>query len=113
MVTKKEIRTFKGESGTTHTWHYDPAIFKNGPYKVEIEYPNDYVWEGTIDKADMLAPSATPSKPGPTHSTPTVSKYPKDRDTSKDESIPISQRMFTHPEGHLIGYTRAKMLGLV
>ena len=41
------------------------------------------------------------------------SKYPKDRDTSKDESIPISQRMFTHPEGHLIGYTRAKMLGLV
>lgn len=43
----------------------------------------------------------------------TISKYPKDRDTSKDESVPISQRMFTHPQGHLIGYTRAKMLGLV
>jgi hypothetical protein len=115
MVTKKEIRTFKetGRYDIIHKWYYDPEIYKNGPYKTEVEYPEDYVWDGVVDKADMLSPSATPSKPGVTPSTPTVSKYPKDRDTSKDESIPISQRMFTHPEGHLIGYTRAKMLGLV
>jgi hypothetical protein len=108
MVTKKEIRTFveTGRYDIIHKWYYDPAIFKHGPYKTEIEYPENYVWDGVVDKADMLSSSTISS-------TPTVSKYPKDRDTSKDESIPISQRMFTHPEGHLIGYTRAKMLGLV
>jgi len=107
MVTKKEVRTFTeiGRHKIVHKWYYDPEIYKNGPYKTEIEYPDDYVWEGTIDKADMGTPStSTPSAPP---------KYPRDRDTSKDETIPISQRMFTHPEGHLIGYTRAKMLGLV
>lgn len=107
MVIKKEIRTFveKGRYDVVHKWYYDPEIFKNGPYKVEIEYPDNYVWDGVIDKADMGTPSTSTSSAPP--------KYPRDRDTSKDESIPISQRMFTHPEGHLIGYTRAKMLELV
>jgi hypothetical protein len=115
MVIKKEVRIYKetGRYDIIHKWHYDPDKCKTGPYMTEIEYPEDYVWDGVVDKADMLPLSATPSKPGTTPSTPTVSKYPKDRDTSKDESIPISQRMFTHPEGHLIGYTRAKMLGLI
>lgn len=99
---KKEVREFKGENGIKHFWHYDPAIFQNGPYKVEIDYPEDYVWEGTIDKADMISPSIS-----------IPNQYPTNRDTSKDETIPISKRMFTHPQGHLIGYTRAKMLGLI
>jgi hypothetical protein len=41
-------------------------------------------------------------------------EYDEDKDTSTDTSVPITKRRWTNPaNGKLVGYTRAKNLGLV
>jgi len=68
-------------------WYYDHSKSQNGPIKVEIGYANDKTDVETIDEL---------------------------KDTSRDTSIPLTKRMWTNPaNGKLVGYTRAKNLGLI
>ena len=79
-------REYKNNDGTTSTWYYDHSKTTNGPIKVEIGGINDK----TIEVINEI------------------------KDTSQDTSIPLTKRMWTNPaNGKLVGYTRAKNLGLV
>jgi hypothetical protein len=87
----KYSREFKNADGTTSTWFYDTERFANGPYRVEIGYPKDTDYNKVFEE-----------------------EYDEERDTSTDTSIPITKRRWTNPaNGKLVGYTRAKNLGLV
>jgi hypothetical protein len=86
FIETKFTREFKNTDGSTSRWHYNPEVFPHGPFKVEIGYAGD-------DEV-VLAEEET--------------------DTSKDASIPITKRKWTNPaNGKLVGYTRAKGLGLI
>jgi hypothetical protein len=79
-------REYKNTDGTTSVWYYDHSKSQNGPIKVEIGGINDK----TIEVINEI------------------------KDTSQDTSIPLTKRMWTNPaNGKLVGYTRAKNLGLV
>jgi len=80
-------REYKNDDGTTSTWYYDHNKTTNGPIKVEIGGINDKISFITEDEP---------------------------KDTSQDTSIPLTKRMWTNPaNGKLVGYTRAKNLGLI
>jgi len=85
-IETKFIREFKNADGSLSKWHYNPEVFPNGPFKVEFEYADD--------DQDVLVEEET--------------------DTSKNTSIPITKRKWTNPaNGKLVGYARAKGLGLI
>jgi hypothetical protein len=87
----KYSREFKNTDGTTSTWFYDTERSTNGPYRVEIGYPKDTDYNKVFEE-----------------------EYDEDKDTSTDTSVPITKRRWTNPaNGKLVGYTRAKNLGLV
>jgi hypothetical protein len=80
-------REYKNADGTTSIWYYDHSKFTNGPIKVEVG--------GVNDKTSVI----TEDEP---------------KDTSQDTSIPLTKRMWTNPANNkLVGYTRAKNLGLI
>ena len=79
-------REYKNTDGSVSVWYYDYSKFQNGPIKVETGYADDK----TIEVIDEI------------------------KDTSQDTSIPLTKRMWTNPaNGKLVGYTRAKNLGLI
>jgi hypothetical protein len=87
----KYSREFKNADGTASTWFYDTERFPNGPYRVEIGYAKDTDYDKVFEE-----------------------EYDEDKDTSTDISVPITKRRWTNPaNGKLVGYTRAKNLGLV
>ena len=87
----KYSREFKNADGATRTWSYDTERFANGPYRVEIGYAKDTDYNKTFEE-----------------------EFDEDRDTSNDTSIPITKRRWTNPANNkLVGYTRAKNLGLI
>jgi hypothetical protein len=68
-------------------WYYDKARFQNGPVKVEI-----FDLDETTNPPQIEEP----------------------KDTSQDTSIPLTKRYWTNPaNGKLVGYARAKGLGLI
>ena len=79
-------REYKNTDGSVSVWYYDYSKSQNGPIKVETGYADDK----TIEVID------------------------EPKDTSQDTSIPLTKRMWTNPaNGKLVGYTRAKNLGLI
>jgi len=87
----KYSREFKNTDGTASTWFYDTERFPNGPYRVEIGYAKDTDYDKVFEE-----------------------EYDEDKDTSTNTSVPITKRRWTNPaNGKLVGYTRAKNLGLV
>lgn len=45
-------RVFENEDGSTDTWHYNLDKFNNGPFKVEIKYPSNYL--SSEEQNDLL-----------------------------------------------------------
>lgn len=87
---EKFTREFKNTDGTTSTWFYDYDKFPNGPYRVVIGYGKDEDYNKSFDDTD------------------------EPKDTSQNTSIPLTKRMWTNPANNkLVGYTRAKNLGLI
>jgi len=77
-------RTYKDKDGITDIWTYDLNKNPSGPISVEINYPKNFN-TGT-----------------------------KDQDLeNKYKNAPISQRKWLAPSGKMVGYQRAKSLGLV
>ena len=81
--TRKFQHEFKDSDGTVSIWKYDLDKFVRGPIEVEIVYPKDF-----------LTPEQQLSK--------------------ANKKLPKSQQQFLNPaNGKMIGYYRAKTLGLV
>ena len=80
---RKFTRERVDSEGVKHIWKYDLDKFKNGPYEVELVYPKDF-----------LSPAE---------------KVKKD-----NKKLPKSQQKFLNPDnGRMIGYYRAKSLGII
>jgi hypothetical protein len=80
----KFTRIFDDQADQTkETWTYDTDIFSNGPISVEIEYPTRY-------------------------------KTPEELLQVSNSKLPITKQQWINPaNGKLVGYTRAKALGLI
>lgn len=82
-LSRKFTRERIDSDGVTHIWKYNLDKFKNGPYEVEIVYPKAFL---------------TPSE-----------KIAKD-----NKNLPKSQQKFLNPDnGKMVGYYRAKTLGII
>lgn len=76
-------RNYINSDGTTEVWRYDLNKFKNGPIEVTINYPKGY-------------------------------KSPLETFSEEQKDLPITKQKFLNPtNGKLVGYTRAKNLGLI
>lgn len=81
--TRKFQREFKDSDGTISIWKYNLDKFERGPVEVEIVYPKDY-----------LSPEQAQKK--------------------ANKKLPKSQQQFMNPaNGRMVGYYRAKTLGLI
>lgn len=81
--TRKFQREFKDSDGTISIWKYNLDKFERGPIEVEIVYPKDY-----------LSPEQAQKK--------------------ANKKLPKSQQQFMNPaNGRMVGYYRAKTLGLI
>ena len=77
-------RDFKNADGTTDRWHYNLNKWPNGPYKTEMDIYN--------------------KEPMPENKQVVVNQ----------EDLPKTKRQYINPNnGKLVGYTRARMLGLI
>ena len=84
-LTGKYKRIYENEDGTINTWYYDTDRTTRGPVKVEITYPKDYDFR-TED--DIL--------------------------NEDNENLPKTRRKYINPKnGKLVGYTRARALGII
>jgi hypothetical protein len=80
---RKFQHEFKDSDGTITIWKYDLDKFTRGPIEVENVYPKDY-----------LSPEQAQKK--------------------ANKKLPKSQQQFLNPAtGKMVGYYRAKTLGLV
>ena len=76
-------RTITYDDGTTGIWKYDSSKSQNGPYEVEIIYPKGY-------------------------------KHQDEIIVKEQSNLPLTKRKFlNHMNGKMVGYFRAKSLGLV
>jgi hypothetical protein len=81
--TRKFQHEFKDSDGTISIWKYNLDKFARGPIEVEIVYPKDYL-------------------------------TPEQELKKANKKLPKSQQQFLNPvNGKMIGYYRAKTLGLV
>lgn len=81
--TRKFQREFKDSDGTISIWKYNLDKFERGPIEVEIVYPKDFL-------------------------------TPEQELKKANKKLPKSQQQFLNPaNGKMIGYYRAKTLGLV
>ena len=83
----EQSRTFIREridsDGVRHIWKYNLDKFKNGPYEVEMIYPKDF-----LTVADKI--------------------------NKENKKLPKSQQKFLNPDnGRMVGYYRAKTLGII
>ena len=77
-------KDFKNADGTTDRWYYNLNKYPNGPYKTECDIYN--------------------KEPMPENKQVVISQ----------ESLPKTKRQYINPNnGKLVGYTRARMLGLI
>jgi len=81
--TKYE-RTYQDNDGTISIWKYDMSKNANGAYSVETIYPKSF--KATTQEEDLER----------------ISK-----------NVPFSQRKWLAPSGKMVGYARAKSLGLI
>lgn len=80
---RKYQHQFKDEDGTISIWKYDLDKFTRGPVEVEIVYPKDYL-------------------------------SPEQQVKKANKKLPKSKQQFLNPvTGKMVGYYRAKTLGLV
>jgi len=81
----KYKRVYHSEDGTKMTWYYDTNRTTNGPVKVDISYPKGYDFRTFEEKL---------------------------RDENK--KIPLTKRKYLNPANDkLVGYTRARALGII
>ena len=81
----KYKRVYHSEDGTKMTWYYDTNRTTNGPVKVDISYPKDYDFRTFEEKL---------------------------RDENK--KVPLTKRKYLNPANDkLVGYTRARALGII
>jgi hypothetical protein len=81
----KYKRVYTDEDGTIMTWHYDTDRTTNGPVKVDISYPKGYDFR-TIDE----------------------------RLCDENKELPKTRRKYLNPANDkLVGYTRARALGII
>ena len=81
----KYKRVYNDEDGTKTVWHYDTDRTTRGPVKVEISYPKDYDFR-TLDE----------------------------RLHDENKELPKTKRKYLNPANDkLVGYTRARALGLI
>lgn len=82
--TTKQYTNVFSSNGITTTWVYDLDKFPFGPIEVNIEYD-----EGAENQDQ------------------------EERRTNKKYKVPITQKKWLAPSGKMVGYTRAKNLGLI
>jgi len=83
VSSRKFQREFKDSDGTISIWKYNLDKFERGPIEVEIIYPKDYL-------------------------------SPEQQAKKANKKLPKSQQQFLNPStGKMVGYYRAKTLGLV
>lgn len=76
-------RNYKNDDGTTEIWNYDLEKFPSGPIEVTIDYPKDY--KSSVDELE-----------------------------ESQKNLPITKQKFLNPaNGKLVGYQRAKSLGII
>jgi hypothetical protein len=81
--SRKFTRSFTDQEGVVSIWKYDLDKFNRGPIEVEQIYPKDYL---------------------------TVS----DKIKKDNKKLPKSQQKFLNPDnGRMVGYYRAKTLGII
>lgn len=80
---RKFTRERVDSEGVTHIWKYNLDKFKNGPYEVELVYPKSF-------------------------------ETPAEKAIRANKKLPKSQQKFLNPSnGKMVGYYRAKTLGLI
>jgi hypothetical protein len=83
VSSRKFQHEYKDSDGTISIWKYNLDKFARGPIEVEIVYPKDYL-------------------------------TPEQELKKANKKLPKSQQQFLNPaNGKMIGYYRAKTLGLV
>jgi hypothetical protein len=80
---KQFTREFTDKDGVKRVWYYDTERFGFNPWKVEMEYPEGYEGEEEVAMED-------------------------------NENLPKTKKKYMNPaNGKMVGYTRARMLGLI
>lgn len=107
VVRRKYFIDFTNEDATVDRWHYDLDKQVKGPYKTEMDIHN-LIIPSSVEEDDVphkklrIAKSAS--------STVTIDKS----SLVNNMSVKKTKRLYIHPKnGKTIGYTRARMLGLI
>lgn len=80
---RQYTREFINDDGTTEIWKYDLDKFNNGPIETTIEYPKNY-------------------------------KSPLEIIKAENKDLPLTKQQWFNPtNGKMVGYARAKSLGLI
>lgn len=79
----KYKQVFTNSEGVKTIWHWDKTKFPNGPIKVETQFPQG--WESETQKVEK-----------------------------QNKKLPKTKRKYFNPSnGKMVGYARAKSLGLI
>ena len=83
MINRIGNFSYTNSDGTIDIWKYDPSKSTSGAYEVEVTYPKGY-------------------------------KHQDEIIVKEQSNIPLTKRQFLNPQnGKMVGYTRAKNLGLI
>lgn len=83
MINRTGNFSYTNSDGTIDTWKFDPLKNTSGAYEVETTYPKGY-------------------------------KHQDEIIIKEQSNLPLTKRMFMNPSnGKIVGYTRAKNLGLI
>jgi hypothetical protein len=90
-------KVFEDET-SIDTWYYDEEKSNRGPYKIEVQWKNglDKDWSQIQKNAKQMR------------------KIERNQRNGNSKPLPITQQKWINPKNNKeVGYTRAKMLGLI
>ena len=121
LAPTHETKIFNDPDGVKRIWIYNRDISKLGPISCETIYPENYqaLGEKSLTKADIkkqeiLAKREAKNKIKQEKEDLRLSKKKIKSDKLSKKKIKLTQQRFINPQnGKEVGYTRAKMLGLI